>query len=875
VLCRRDLGGRVLSTPTSARLAASSLGPQRAPSSPQGAAWAAGRLRPLRSNAALDRLTALAARLLGCPNAQVSLLTEVQVVASGAGPGAPSSGSASPLEESLCRVTASGGAPLVVSDAAADARVAGLPPVASGAVSAYLGVPLRTAEDITVGALCVFDSAPRTWSAYDVALLEELGGSVMAELELAALAVEYETSRVRWDTALEAAGIGGFDWDLRTDLVEWDERMQALFGYSPGEYVPQISEAFSRIHADDRPSVDAAIAEALESCGDYRAEFRVVLPEGQQRWIAARGRAVPGVDGSAAQLLGTAHDISEARTARDQAAHVLATMATGFLSVDRDWSVTYLNATGERVLGLRADELVGRTLWQAFPGLEDLEFGERYRGAMQTGEPIGFEAHYPHLDSWYEVRAVPGPEGLDVYFLDITARHADQKRAAAAAGRLELLATVSAELAKTLEVKGAVARLARLVVPALGDWCVVTLVEDDGAAQDVGWFHCEPALQPLVQHYAERRLDALTTSSFVAQARRTGQPVLVAQGATDAIGEVLTAGQARDVFVALAPESAAILPLRARGRTLGLLTVFRGKDRPRLDEEDFATAREVASRAGLALDNARLYDLQRRLAEGLQRSLLTAPPEPDHCEIVVRYAPAAQIASVRGDWFDAFLQADGATMLVIGDVVGHDTEAAAAMGQVRALLRGIAWYSGAGPAEVLSGLDAAMEGLQVDTTATAVVARLEQTDDERSRGLTRLRWSNAGHPPPMAVLPDGTVSVLSGLDADLLLGIDAGTPRVESQVALDRGATVLLYTDGLFERRGESLDEGLALLRNTLAELSGLPLRDMCDTLLARMLPGQPDDDVALVAVRLHRQDAPRPAEAGPRRVPPEVPEEP
>lgn len=99
-------------------------------------------------------------------------------------------------------MTASGGAPLVVSDAAADARVAGLPPVASGAVSAYLGVPLRTAEDITVGALCVFDSAPRTWSAYDVALLEELGGSVMAELELAALAVEYETSRVRWDTAL-------------------------------------------------------------------------------------------------------------------------------------------------------------------------------------------------------------------------------------------------------------------------------------------------------------------------------------------------------------------------------------------------------------------------------------------------------------------------------------------------------------------------------------------------------------------------------------------------------------------------------------------------------------------------------------------------
>ncbi len=825
-------------------------------------------------NPALDRLAALAARLLSCPSAQVSLLTATQVVAGGVGL-AVMARDDSPLDDSLCTVTAASAGPLVVSDARVDDRVAQLPPVTSGAVGAYLGVPLVSTAGPIVGSLCVYDPEPHTWTAYDVALLEQLGGSVMAELELAALSTDYENSRERWDTALEAAGIGSFDWDLRTGGIEWDERLQALFGYAPGEFVPHISEAFSRIHPDDGAAVDAAISAAVEVCGDYRAEFRITLPDGRQRWVSARGRAVAGVTGEAVQLLGTAYDSTEARTARDQAAHIMETMATGFAVFDRQWRVTYLNATGAKVVGSGASDLIGSVLWDAFPGLEESDFGRRYHRAMSSGEADQFEAHYPHLDGWFEVHVVPSPDGLHIYFLDITARHADRELAAQAAARLELLATVSAELATTLEAEAAVARLARLVVPALGDWCVVTLVDDGDELRDVGSWHIDPALRPALERYAEVRLPALTEQSFVKTALQTGEPVVVPAEATAAVSRILVPGEAHDLLTVLAPESGAVLPLRAGGRTLGLLTIFRGADRPALSDGDLTSAIGVAERAGLALDNARLYAEQRSLAEGLQRSLLTEPPEPDHCEIVVRYVPAAEIASVGGDWFDSFLQADGSTTLVIGDVVGHDTAAAAAMGQLRGLLRGIAWHSGAGPAEVLTGLDAAMEGLLIETTATAVVARLEQTEDELERGVTRLRWSNAGHPPPMVLMPDGTVSPLTGLEADLLLGIDPGTPRVETQVVLDRGATVLLYTDGLVERRGQGLDEGLALLRSTLAELADLPLDGLCDTLLARMLPDQAEDDVALVAVRLHRQDRPRPAEAGPTRVPPEVPEDP
>jgi serine phosphatase RsbU (regulator of sigma subunit) len=261
---------------------------------------------------------------------------------------------------------------------------------------------------------------------------------------------------------------------------------------------------------------------------------------------------------------------------------------------------------------------------------------------------------------------------------------------------------------------------------------------------------------------------------------------------------------------------------------------------------------EVAARVAVALDGAALHEQQRRMAEELQRSLLTEPPQPDQGEITVRYVPAVQAAQVGGDWYDAFIQPDGAAVLAIGDVVGHDTVAAAAMGQLRSLLRGIAYSSGSGPAAVLADLDRAMEGLQVHTLATAAVARLEQEEVDRERGETRLRWSSAGHPPLLVLHPDGRVEALATERADLMLGVDPLAVRREQLAVLSRGATVLLYTDGLVEGPDLPLDDGVARLMRLLAELGDLPLDELCDELLARMRPNGSEDDVALVAVRLH-----------------------
>jgi serine phosphatase RsbU (regulator of sigma subunit) len=250
-----------------------------------------------------------------------------------------------------------------------------------------------------------------------------------------------------------------------------------------------------------------------------------------------------------------------------------------------------------------------------------------------------------------------------------------------------------------------------------------------------------------------------------------------------------------------------------------------------------------------ALDRVAVRESQRGLSEALQRSLLTHPLEPDHLELAVRYQPAAEEAQVGGDWYDSFLDPDGALVLVVGDVSGHDRRAAAAMAQVRNLLRGVAFTSGASPAGVLDRLDAAMQGLDVGAAATAVVARVEQTPEDKAAGRRLLRWSSAGHPPPVLVHPGGRVEVLRR-PPGLLLGIGAAE-RTDHTVVLEPGSTLVLYTDGLVERRREAFDDRLEWLSGLLAAGHDEPAESLADRLVAAA-GGDAEDDVALLVLRAH-----------------------
>jgi serine phosphatase RsbU (regulator of sigma subunit) len=363
----------------------------------------------------------------------------------------------------------------------------------------------------------------------------------------------------------------------------------------------------------------------------------------------------------------------------------------------------------------------------------------------------------------------------------------------------------------------------------------------------------------------------------------------------------------QDLYVRARTEASASVPLEGAGGTFGALAVAFADTRT-WRSQDRNLLRALAALTAQALERIRALDAEMeaaravgRLSETLQRALLTAPPQPDDLAIAARYQPAAQQAQVGGDWYDAFVNPDGNTTLVIGDVTGHDRDAAAAMAQTRNVLRGVAQALGQPPAAVLSLLDKALARLQVHTLATAVLCDIrtapafttppmtapmiaaptittsmappapdyqpstassdngsvggaaagsggcdQQEDPARGRIL---RWSNAGHPPPLLIQCDGT-PVLLERTPDLLLGVDPDARRVDYEHhVLAVGDTVVLYTDGLIERRGEPLDQALTRLRNAAHDLAHLPLDDMVDALLER-LASDAEDDVAVIALR-------------------------
>ncbi|MGI4894020.1 MAG: GAF domain-containing SpoIIE family protein phosphatase, partial [Janthinobacterium lividum] len=255
----------------------------------------------------------------------------------------------------------------------------------------------------------------------------------------------------------------------------------------------------------------------------------------------------------------------------------------------------------------------------------------------------------------------------------------------------------------------------------------------------------------------------------------------------------------------------AALPLHVAGTTVGAL--FLGWPHAQeIDSETRAVLAALARYTAQAIARAQLIEQRRAVAETLQRAMLTELPDSDHLQLHARYVPAANTEQVGGDWYDAVVLPDGVTTLLIGDVVGHDMRAAAAMGQLRAMTRTLAWTYREPPSLVLQKVDQAMAGLRAQSLATALMARIEQSPADAAIGMRRLSWSSAGHPPPLLLDADGSATFLSG-HSDLPLGILVDAERHDHQAGLPPGSTLLLFTDGLVERRHRGLHEGMEVLR--------------------------------------------------------------
>ena len=418
-----------------------------------------------------------------------------------------------------------------------------------------------------------------------------------------------------------------------------------------------------------------------------------------------------------------------------------------------------------------------------------------------------------------------------------------RRRAEEAHDRLAMLAGLSELLGGTLDMATAVDRLGQAMVPLLADWCLITLVDPAGRPRTVSGMHRDPALAADLDRFTGLLTTGLGPASIIRSVLRTGRPVMREAATLADVEQGTTHPELTALAERLGFGSHLTVPIAAAGiRVVGAVTLVNGPSRRAFDESDLRTALDIGHRAGQAVGNSRLYGEQRHVAEVLQHSMLPTLPVVPGIELAARYLPAADRVEVGGDWYDAFVQPDGELVAAIGDVAGHDIEAAATMGQLRNLVRGDAYGRDDPVDELMTHLDRAIQGLPVPTVASAVLARVRPA----APGL-RVSWCNAGHPPPLLIPAEGPVRALDEV-REPLLGLARPPRRTRRELTLAPGDTLLLHTDGLIERRDRPIDEGQAALVEQLADGASLPLPALCDRLVAAA--HRREDDVALLALR-------------------------
>ncbi len=420
-----------------------------------------------------------------------------------------------------------------------------------------------------------------------------------------------------------------------------------------------------------------------------------------------------------------------------------------------------------------------------------------------------------------------------------------QREAEGAQARLALMAEATSTLIATLDVADLLDRLAGLCVPRLADWVVITLVDEVGEVREQAWRDRERLRTEL------RRFDAghggrLPPDSPSQRSITTSRSVLV-ERLPEQLDDAIATSPSQDIASRLGAVSALGVPLVARSRTRGAIALVRtSADRP-FTPEDVGLAEDLGRRAALVLDNVRLYQQEHAVADTLQRSLLPELPRIPGLEAAAHYVSASTAADVGGDFYDLLQLPDGSVGMVVGDVVGHDVAAAAAMGHLRGLIRACLWDApDPHPSAVLTRVDRLVQGLRVAALATMVYVRA--LPPAQPRGPWTAQIANAGHPPLLLRSPDGGVRPIDGVTG-LLVGVDVDAHRAVRTVDLPPGSTLLGYTDGLVESPGSDLDQGIeALVGRLAAAPTGSSPRTLCDAAVSGTLDGR--DDVALIAVR-------------------------
>jgi PAS domain S-box-containing protein len=412
-----------------------------------------------------------------------------------------------------------------------------------------------------------------------------------------------------------------------------------------------------------------------------------------------------------------------------------------------------------------------------------------------------------------------------------------------ARARVDLLATVSELLTVELSSRARLAALSRIVLPAFADLCAVHLAEPDGRLRVASFAAAEPDLQALIDSITPRDPVDPDPRFPWARAVASGEPVLLSNIAEGRLDELTLGDDRRRTFAhAMGVRSVLSVPLPGPDAPIGAVSFGYGRSGRRYRPDDIPLARELARRAAPAVEHALAFEHERATAETLQRSLLPERlPDLPELALAARYVPGSEELAIGGDWYDVLALPGGRVVFAIGDVVGHGVRAAAMMGKIRQALSFCA-RDGLSPGAILARLNTHFSGLEDSDMATLLIVSYNPYDGT-------IRYASAGHPPALLHTPREPVAYLPGGRGAPLCASDHVT-YPETEATLPADSLLLLYTDGLIERRGESLDEGFKRLADAVAA-GPAEVHQLADDLLGQLLgKAPPADDVALLAVR-------------------------
>ena len=640
----------------------------------------------------------------------------------------------------------------------------------------------------------------------------------------------------RIQQAYAATQVGAYVWDLGAGRLSLDEPAMSLLGVDRDTYDERIETWLGMIHPDDISWVTNEVDKAVAAVESYDAEYRICRPDGSVRWLQIRGHVEADADGKPVRMLGTGWDTTDSRVVRDGVQNALRYMSDGFLSLDRDWRITFANVEAERLLG-SLQKLTGRVLWDLLvirrvPGLQAV-----CRKAAAGTIPTGFDAPWPDTDRWYRFRFVPVPDGLAWYITDITElrqRLADQaaveQGAAERATRIQDLTAALAEAVTSQDVVNAVAD--RVLPPFGASGLVMQVIENDGL-RVIGAVGYE-------REYLELIDGPLKDIAPAAEALTDRRPWFISSPREYA--------RRYPEWVRLPVRSRAqawaFMPLVVSGRLVGLCVVTFSQPR-RLAAGERALLTTLSALIAQALERARLFDVEHARAQALQRALLPRQlPTLPAVTTAARYLPAGRGMDVGGDWYDVIPLSADRVALVIGDVMGHGLPEAVIMGRLRTAVQTLSDLE-LPPDEILGHLNDLVSGLDDDSFATCLYAIYDPIT-----GLCTM--ARAGHPPPAIVSPDGTVVFAHGV-TDPPLGV-AEPPFEAVELPVPEGGLLVLYTDGLIESARRDTEAGLSLLAEHLrAHHDDDDLDRLCESTTDALLPPdqQTSDDAALLLVRV------------------------